>query len=387
MNQLRLLFLSAGFLFGSFFGIYLYFYFMRIMKFYGINTRKMPFRLLAIAIAALLVWNCQNPWTTRAMVILHLIAFAIAIDLAAFLLKLFFGKRGSGNSEKARKAGTVLKKLYGCGLLPVILTGLLLAYGYGNMQHIQKTEYQLETEKITGEYTLVLITDTHYGTIQNTGLLKAKAEEISRNAPDLVVLGGDIVEEGTSKAQMEEAFRILGGIKAKYGVYYVYGNHDKQPYTQERSFTDAELAEAATGNGITILEDSYVEINDDLILAGRGDAAWGNLSGRASVAEILRDADRNKYIIVADHQPIAAEENNGQGVDLLVSGHTHAGQMWPVGHISGLLGVLNYGEYQAGSCKVIVSSGFTGWGYPFRTQEHCEYVVIRIIGTGGLSSN
>ena len=61
-----------------------------------------------------------------------------------------------------------------------------------------------------------------------------------------------------------------------------------------------------------------------------------------------------------------------------LSGHTHAGQLWPVGVLSELTGVLNYGEYQEENCKVIVSSGFTGWGYPIRTEEHCEYVLINV---------
>lgn len=76
----------------------------------------------------------------------------------------------------------------------------------------------------------------------------------------------------------------------------------------------------------------------------------------------------------------AVEElkNDAQGVDLEVSGHTHAGQIWPVGWLSELTGVLNYGEYQSRECKVIVSSGFTGWGYPLRTEGHCEYVIIHL---------
>lgn len=79
-----------------------------------------------------------------------------------------------------------------------------------------------------------------------------------------------------------------------------------------------------------------------------------------------------------DHQPVEAEEDNAQGIDLALSGHTHAGQIWPVGHLSELGGVLNYGEYQEGDCKVIVSSGFTGWGYSVRTEGHCEYVVVNV---------
>ncbi|MGN0252392.1 MAG: metallophosphoesterase [Oliverpabstia sp.] len=230
------------------------------------------------------------------------------------------------------------------------------------------------------DYKIVLITDTHYGTIQNTDVLKNKIDEINAQNPDIALLGGDIVEEGMSKEAMEEAFQVLGRIQAKYGVYYVYGNHDRQPYTRNKSYTDEELANAIQSNGITILEDSFVEINHDLILAGRGDAAWRNTSGRATVEEILQGADREKYIIVADHQPIEAEENDMQGVDMELSGHTHAGQIWPVGLLSEMIGILNYGEYQTGNCNVIVSSGFTGWGYPVRTEEHCEYVVVNIKG-------
>lgn len=247
------------------------------------------------------------------------------------------------------------------------------------MGRIVRTEYRVGTEKELDEaYRLVLITDTHYGTIQDKELLREKADEISGEEPDLVVLAGDIVEEGTSKEDMEEVFQVLGGIRSRYGVYYVYGNHDRQPYTERPAYADGELAGAIRKNGITILEDGAVELGDDLLLAGRADAAWGNVSGRAAPEEILKGADKERFVIMADHQPVETAENAAAGVDLLLSGHTHAGQMWPIGVFSELFGTLNYGEYQEGDCRVIVSSGFTGWGYPFRTEEHCEYVVVEL---------
>ncbi len=163
-----------------------------------------------------------------------------------------------------------------------------------------------------------------------------------------------------------------------YGVYYVYGNHDSQPYSNSPAYTKKELAYAILDNGLTILEDDYVEINRELILAGRADAAWRNDSGRMTPEELLIDADREKYIIVADHQPVEAKDQGTAGADLLLSGHTHAGQIWPVGCITELTGQLNYGEYDENGCKVIVSSGFAGWGYPLRAQGHCEYVIVHI---------
>ena len=81
---------------------------------------------------------------------------------------------------------------------------------------------------------------------------------------------------------------------------------------------------------------------------------------------------------MVDNQPVEAEDNAEAGVDLELSGHTHAGQIWPVGHFTEMAGQLNYGMYQRGKCKVIVSSGVAGWGYALRTQGDCEYMLINL---------
>lgn len=353
-------------------GIYGYFYIRRVMKFYGWDITRTFLHPAAVIFALLLALGCIDMKRTRSMIILHFVVLSIILDIIALLVKFIFRNR------QPEKGVRICRMLYGCGLLPVVITGILLTYGYWNMGRAERTEYYLETEKNVDDYNIILITDTHYGTIQSTEILKGKISEINAQSPDVVILGGDLVEEGTSKEKMEEVFDVLGKIASKYGIYYVYGNHDRQPYTANRSFTDKELENAITSNGITILEDTYTELPNNLVLVGRGDAAWGNSSDRKSIKEILEEIDIDKYIIVADHQPIEAEENDAQGVDLEVSGHTHAGQIWPVGVFTELFGMLNYGEYQIGDCTVIVSSGFTGWGYPIRTQEHCEYAVIHI---------
>lgn len=106
--------------------------------------------------------------------------------------------------------------------------------------------------------------------------------------PDFLVLGGDIVEENTSYESMQEIFAMAGKVKTKYGVYYVYGNHDRQPYTTNKAYTEKQLDETIEKNGIHILKDSYTIINDEIILLGRDDAGWGNTSGRKSTKEILQ---------------------------------------------------------------------------------------------------
>lgn len=357
---------------GILLGVYIYFWLRRVMKFYGLDMKRISFKIINIIAAVGAVGICMNMRQTAAIAVLHGVVIAMILDLLALICR-----RISVKKEHTR-AAEILRKLYGCGLFPVVLAVLLFTYGYLNMTHPIRTEYTVKTEKNIGDYTIALITDTHYGTIQDTEILKEKVREINLQKPDMVILGGDIVEEGTTKEKMQEVFKLFGEMETTYGVYYVYGNHDSQPYTSTPAYTKEELAETISDNGIRILEDTCVEINRELILAGRADAAWGNASGRASSEELLGNTDKEKYIIVADHQPIEAKENAAMGADLELSGHTHAGQIWPVGCITELMGQLNYGEYQQDGCRVIVSSGFTGWGYPIRTQEHCEYVMIHI---------
>ena len=72
------------------------------------------------------------------------------------------------------------------------------------------------------------------------------------------------------------------------------------------------------------------------------------------------------------------KEISNQKVDLQVSGHTHAGQIWPTGQLMQFMGIsdLNYGEKTMKNSRLIVTSGIGGWGYPIRTGGHCEYVII-----------
>ena len=244
------------------------------------------------------------------------------------------------------------------------------------MNHIELTEYNLTTDKIDNEsYSILFISDVHYGTVQNTQLVKDSILKMNNLKPDIVVLGGDIVDERTTKEDMQEIFKELGKINSTYGTYYIFGNHDRQPYTTDyengnRTFTDSDLNQSIEKNRIKILNDDKIIINNDIVLAGRSDAEWEDSINRTDVNEILNESDLSKYIVVLDHQPVEYEKNSQEHVDLQLSGHTHGGQVFP--------GRLNYGEYEIGDMKQIVSSGLTGWGWPMRNEAKCEYVLINI---------
>lgn len=366
-------YLVTGCILAFFAGMYIYRLLRRIRIFWGADSTKKSFRIWNLILTVVLALFCLNVWSTGAMVVVHILALSLVLDILAWIIRKVQNKKEPG------KLYTLGQKIYGSGLLPVAMTLILFVYGFFNIGHPIQTHYLVQTDKQLGNYRIALITDTHFGTIQNPKILENKIAEINKQDLDFVVLGGDIVEEKTSKEDMEKAFQILGSIKSRYGIYYVYGNHDRQSYSQKKAYTSEELKNTIEKNGITILEDSYKEINGELILVGRGDAAWGNTSGRASTKEILKHTDKNKYLILADHQPLESRENSKQGIDMQLSGHTHAGQIWPIGIFNEITG-LNYGEYQINGCHVIVSSGFAGWGYPVRTEGHSEYVIIELQG-------
>ena len=182
---------------------------------------------------------------------------------------------------------------------------------------------------------------------------------------------------------MEAAAKVLGDIGAEYGTYYVFGNHDYNAYTSTPAYSPEELCSTLESSGIVVLKDRVYTVNDELTVIGRTDASVGSMvspKGRTGIEELCRETDSNTFVLLLDHQPTELSENAEAGVDLQLSGHTHAGQIWPTGQVGELTGFteLNYGWKEIGGFQVIVSSGIGGWGYPIRTGGHSEYVVVTV---------
>ena len=338
------------------------------------NLSKNKQIIISSIIAILSFLFCLNIWSMGAILIFYLFISSLIADLIRIIQKYLIKEKHLNFIPKIHKKGL---------LAVIIFTIIILGSVYG-MNHIELTQYNLTTDKIDNKsYSILFISDVHYGTVQNTQLVKDSILKMNNLKPDIVVLGGDIVDERTTKESMQEIFEELGKINSTYGTYYIFGNHDRQPYTSDyengnRTFTDSDLNQSIEKNRIKILNDDKIIINNDIVLVGRSDAEWEDSINRTDVNEILNESDLSKYIVVLDHQPVEYEENAQEGVDLQLSGHTHGGQVFPYGVIYNLSGRLNYGEYEIGDMKQIVSSGLTGWGWPMRNEAKCEYVLINI---------
>ena len=305
--------------------------------------------------------------------VLHVVVLALAVEILRLLLKL------SG------ACGPRFQNLCKSGALPLFGALLIFAFGYVNMHTVHPRYETIHGGAAIPEdgYTVVFLSDLHFENSMTPEDLAEYAADISEIRPDIVILGGDIVDERTSNAGMHAAFRILGNIETKSGVFYIYGNHDRALYTAEPTFTEPELSETIRAAGIKILSDESVRIAPGLTLTGREDRSTLMRTGipRASHKELSAALPENAFHILADHQPREFSDAADAGFDLMLSGHTHHGQIWPLGTVVGALdkGTFIYGHKKEGNLDVLVSSGIAGWGYPIRTQGQCEYEIIKIV--------
>lgn len=303
---------------------------------------------------------------------LHLLAFWLFFDFAAWLIKK------TGFWKKIESNG--IPKIYVPGILAILTTTVYLCIGWYYGHHVYETHYTLETEKNLGREKLriVQISDSHIGSTFDGEGFAVYMKRVQKTKSDLVVITGDYVDDDTKKADMVRSCQALGELETTYGVYFVYGNHDKG-YFQSRDFTAEELETELEKNHVSVLKDSVVEITDRITLIGRKDRSD---VGRKSMDELLEEAQQ--YVIVLDHQPHDFKAQEKAGVDLVLCGHTHGGQMFPVG-ITGELSGENdktYGLEKRGNTAFIVNSGISDWAIPFKTAAIAEYGVIDVVGAG-----
>lgn len=348
-------------------GIYYYFFINRIAKRLKIDISSIVYKIFVLFICILIVVLCSNPYGVWIVIFVHLLVFSLITDMVFYLLK-----------KKSKKNYGI----YDSGIIPILLTCITLVYAYFNMTNVVLKEYNVYTKKtLNDNYKVVLISDLHFGTTMGIEKLESYSKKIELLNPDFIILAGDIVDENTSNKEMKEAFRILGNIKSKYGVFFIYGNHDKSRYNDNKNYTVDELKAAIdNSNIVSLVDDNYI-INDEIILIGRDDVPYSNNVGRKSSEELISGLNQDKFLLVVDHRPLDIEKNESLGYDLQLSGHTHGGQIFPTGIFNEILKTneLNYGYKKINDFQVVVSSGMGGWDYPLRTGNNSEYVIINII--------
>lgn len=358
-------------------GLSLVYFIRSVHRFSWINALSRGKRKLSWLLSALLV---LLPAAVFALLWGAINAVVILLHLVLFWL-LFSGlQRGIARLRKRS-----FSRNYAAALA-VVVTVAYLAVGWAQAYRVRQTDYTIQTEKPVGSLRIALLADSHVGTTFDGDGLAAHLRKLQAQDPDVIVVAGDFVDEDTTRADMIAACRSLGTLKAPYGVYFVFGNHDKGNYAQgRRGFTAYDLMRELEKNGVTILQDETVPLGDHFCLIGRQDASEEDYgSGRKSMAELTQGLDENRFTIVLDHQPHDYAAQEAASVDLVLSGHTHGGQLIPLVqlidwfHLGGDDQV--YGLEQRGNTRFLVTSGISDWAIRFKTGCFSEYVIIDVAG-------
>jgi uncharacterized protein len=261
---------------------------------------------------------------------------------------------------------TQLRLTSGWIVIGIVTGGFLL--GHLNARYVRVKPMVLDVNKQAGRTPLNIVTasDLHLGVINSRKRTQLFVDKINALKPDLVLLAGDVVDGALPPVERRELGRILAQIKSKHGVFAVTGNHE---YIGTVEPTVKYLEE----HGITMLRDAVVEVAD-LVIVGREDLSYNRAYGRKrkELSELLANVDQSKPIIMMDHQPFHLEQAEENGVDFLLSGHTHHGQFWPINHITNRVYEVSWGYKKKSQTHVYVSCGTGTWGPPVRIGSSPE---------------
>jgi predicted MPP superfamily phosphohydrolase len=254
------------------------------------------------------------------------------------------------------------------------LASLLILLGYGSYQAYSPVvkEYNVHiNKKVDGldQLKIVMASDMHFGLLSGEGHATKMVSLINELQPDLVLLPGDIIDDDLNAYRNRDFVNILSGIKAKYGVYASLGNHDKYDGPIQNIIDTLEQS------NMSVLYDENITINDQFTLVGRKDRTEKD---RKSLSSLMTGIDKSKPLILLEHQPYDLDIAQQEGIHLMVSGHTHRGQIAPAHLITNAIYENDWGYLQKGNMHSIVTSGYGFWGPPIRLGSRSEIVQINI---------
>ncbi|HWS55410.1 MAG TPA: metallophosphoesterase [Pyrinomonadaceae bacterium] len=216
------------------------------------------------------------------------------------------------------------------------------------------------------------VTDVHHSRLVPLGEVRHVVELANAARADAVVLTGDYTT--ARRNYIEPCAEALGELRAPEGVWAVLGNHDH--------YNDAELtARALERRGISVLSNANTTLRrgaDALQLAGVDDWGWG----KSDWARALRGLDLARPAVLLSHEPAVLDLPQARGLSLILSGHTHGGQVCLplVGAPARFIEAFRYlrGLYERDGVQLYVSRGTGMIGLPVRLGARPEVAVIRL---------
>lgn len=252
----------------------------------------------------------------------------------------------------------------------LVLSALAMVQG---MRPPVVTDYEVALPGLPAELDGMVIaglSDLHVGSLLDEKWLKARIDQTMDMRPDMIVLLGDILEgRDPDRAAL---LPILRRLHARLGVFAVQGNH-------ERYGQDGNPLQLMTDAGFKVLYNQWESPMPGLVVAGVEDLTIHARTESLTdpLAEALKDRPAGATVLLS-HTPLLMEDAAYNGVGLMLSGHTHGGQVWPFGYLVRLRYPLLEGRRMFGPMTAIVSRGTGMWGPRMRLWKPGEILRITL---------
>jgi predicted MPP superfamily phosphohydrolase len=261
------------------------------------------------------------------------------------------------------------------GTIFLVVFGILFLYGTFNAYSPVIRTYSITIPKQTNQLSklrIAMASDMHFGHLSGLAHLQRLVKGINELQPDIILLPGDIIDDDPEPFIRKKMGDVMSHLSAPLGVYGVLGNHEY--YGRAIPAFVKEMNRI----GVKILQDEIMEVNESFLLIGRKDKTDTN---RQTIDQLMSTLTLDKPVIMMDHQPAEIKQAEQAGVDLLLSGHTHRGQMAPNHLITKKMYDLDWGYQTFNKLHAVVSSGFGFWGPPIRIGSRSEIVQIEVTFT------
>ncbi|MCZ4275437.1 metallophosphoesterase [Rhodococcoides yunnanense] len=262
----------------------------------------------------------------------------------------------------------------------VVAIGAVIAVGYGTVEatHPQVTETTVVMDRLPSEFDgirIALVSDLHAGPSRGSDFVQSVVDQVNVQSPDLVVLDGDLTDGTVDLVGSDLA--PLQRLSAPLGVFGVSGNHEF--YAGD----GGKWLDLWDSLGVTVLRNEHRTIDRagaSIDVAGINDAT-APAPFEPNLAAALDGRDAERFVLLLAHQPLQVFEASKMGVDFQVSGHTHAGQIWPLRYLVPLQQPTVEGLDTIENTTVYTTRGAGTWGPPVRVAAPPEISMLQLVSS------
>ena len=238
--------------------------------------------------------------------------------------------------------------------IPVII------YGYVNSKKLKIKKLSIESKLISKNIKFIFISDIHIGS-NDPSSLKKLVSKINELDFSFLIIGGDLIDSSAFKI-----FDLYEFKKINKPIFFVTGNHEYYIQNYKKHLDDLYKV------GIKTINNESIEF-DDINLIGLSD----NISNESKIEYLEKLSKKNLFNLLIVHKPSIWKKASNKA-NLMLSGHTHNGQIFPFNFIVKLQFPQNYGLYKNNDNHLYVSSGSATWGPKIRIGSNNEIIYIEL---------